>query len=479
MGLRVKIIKRLGITVALSTVCLFVYLFLGGSDAERPTMPDLGLVDEAVKEEDNWFVALAASTNLVSLSKEEALFVSSAWSSPRGWWRHDFASEKQAFDKLDDLISRHGELFKQLGMNVKRRGWRHTSREAAARNFIMDEGFGLAKSAGVKLLDLKVKRELDQGEFMFAFADLRTLFSLEFAVMRGAENWSTCLVAQEQLTKTVRRFMPFVTQLDEQQLMELQTLLNENGACLVRAYANAYAREVETAEARFDWYYRKGGCEQMMASLRSALSSLARNLDKEAETLSRAAFKLPHFNRFSFHFNRSLARYYEEAARIHANLLRGKYDLPIRRIRVVTGGKPDSDLWSLPIFPNWIGRAMYRKLPDSGAWMCFVTASKLSAVSQDRVVIAANRYRLEEGKYPESLESLVPKYLDAVPDDPFGSGKIGFIPGQGTIHSVGENGCFNGVIPPEGAKALHYTNERGERRWYTPYIRKLDGTSLE
>lgn len=37
--------------------------------------------------------------------------------------------------------------------------------------------------------------------------------------------------------------------------------------------------------------------------------------------------------------------------------------------------------------------------------------------------VALERYRKDFGSYPEMLERLVPKYLDAVPMDPFGSGK--------------------------------------------------------
>ena len=474
-----KFLKRVGVMVALVAVCLFAYLFLGGIDAEHPAAPDLGLGVQTVKEEDNWYVALVAVTNLVSLTEDEQRFVSSASSSPREWWRiHDFASEKDALAKLDALIARHGELFKRLGGNVHRRGWWRPPQDVPADanpGHRVYEDCALITGWVVKLLDLKIKRELDQGEFMFAFADMKTFYSLGLAVMRGAEGLVACESAKGQLRKTMRRFMPFVTQLDGEQLAVLRQLLDEQAADMIATSANAYARQVAAAEAHFDWLYRRGGVEQMQANLLSALSSVSGKLGKGVEGVSRAAFKVPNFNRFSFHFNRSLARYYEESAKTHANLLRGKYDLAIRAQYVL----PQNPKWNLPVYPNWLGRVVFASLAEQGGWSCLLSAASRFAVSADRVVIAANRYRLDKGEYPRELQALVPDYLDAVPDDPFGDGKLGFNVAQGTVHSVGENGGFDGVVPPEGAKVLHFTNENGVRRWYTPYIRRLDGKPLE
>jgi hypothetical protein len=61
--------------------------------------------------------------------------------------------------------------------------------------------------------------------------------------------------------------------------------------------------------------------------------------------------------------------------------------------------------------------------------------------------LAIERYRLATGKVPDSLEELVPKYLEAVPIDPFDPDekplryvkiKKGYI-----IYSIGEDGTDN------------------------------------
>lgn len=461
-----KLIKKIIAILAVSVVCLGAYLFLGGIDTERPAPPDFGLGVERVGEDDNWFTALVAVTNLVSLNEEEGDWV---WRASRG--------DTNAFTtaRLDAVLARHGELFRRLGANVNRRGWQHpvpeTKAEQAALALRMDDR-ALLNGNVVQLLDLKIQRELDQGEFMFAFADLRVLVSMVSAGMRGAENVIACEVAAVQLRKTMRRFLVFVAQLDADQLKELQQMLDALANDFIANYALAYAREVGTVEARFEWMYRRGGAEQMQENLSALMKSFsAKLLDKSVVGFSQAAFKLPNFNAFSFHFNRSLAGYYEESAKIYDNLLRGKYDIPIRALRVQT---PDVK-WKLPIYPNWIGRVMCASLPAQGAKLCLWEAAGLFVVSADRVVVAANRYRVDHAEYPKELQQLVPEYLDAVPMDPFGDGAIGFNAAQGTVHSVAENGGFDGVIPSDGAKAMHFTNADGVRRWYTPYIRRLDG----
>jgi len=62
-------------------------------------------------------------------------------------------------------------------------------------------------------------------------------------------------------------------------------------------------------------------------------------------------------------------------------------------------------------------------------------------------LIACDRYRVAHGRWPESLEALVPAYLDAVPDDPFGDGPLGYGPLAGggvMVWSVGADGVDDG-----------------------------------
>lgn len=62
------------------------------------------------------------------------------------------------------------------------------------------------------------------------------------------------------------------------------------------------------------------------------------------------------------------------------------------------------------------------------------------------VAVAATNYRIDTGHYPSSLEELVPKYLPAIPADPFDGKPMRYLlkDGQVTIYSVGDDRVDDG-----------------------------------
>lgn len=62
------------------------------------------------------------------------------------------------------------------------------------------------------------------------------------------------------------------------------------------------------------------------------------------------------------------------------------------------------------------------------------------------VRIALQRYRLEHGQFPESIEQLVPKFLDKVPEDPFDGQPLRYAirDGEPLVYSVGRDQVDNG-----------------------------------
>lgn len=70
---------------------------------------------------------------------------------------------------------------------------------------------------------------------------------------------------------------------------------------------------------------------------------------------------------------------------------------------------------------------------------------------------ACERYRREMGSYPETLDALVPKYLDSVPRDTFSGGAMRYSLKRGILWSVGQNAADDG-----GATF----NDKGEPGYY-------------
>jgi len=63
-----------------------------------------------------------------------------------------------------------------------------------------------------------------------------------------------------------------------------------------------------------------------------------------------------------------------------------------------------------------------------------------------RAALAVEQWRLKNGAWPESLDALVPDLLDAVPQDPFTDGAIGYAREKAGVllYSVGRNGYYDG-----------------------------------
>jgi len=60
-------------------------------------------------------------------------------------------------------------------------------------------------------------------------------------------------------------------------------------------------------------------------------------------------------------------------------------------------------------------------------------------ISATQLTIAMKAYYLDNGRYPNSLEELVPKYISEIPKDPFDGGKIRYNKNTNTIYSIGSD----------------------------------------
>jgi hypothetical protein len=77
--------------------------------------------------------------------------------------------------------------------------------------------------------------------------------------------------------------------------------------------------------------------------------------------------------------------------------------------------------------------------------------------------LAAERYRVATGNWPETLEALTPEYLDAVPEDPFDGQPLRYLrePTRLVIYSVGpdlaDDGGEEALAPKGGGLPLDIT----------------------
>jgi hypothetical protein len=99
--------------------------------------------------------------------------------------------------------------------------------------------------------------------------------------------------------------------------------------------------------------------------------------------------------------------------------------------------------------------------------------------------VAAERYRLRHGRWPEGLAALVPDFLPAVPLDPFDGQPLRYhrLADGVVIYSVGEDGTDNGgrladLNPPSLFGRTPANTDLGFRLWDVPHRGQLPKTPI-
>jgi len=109
-----------------------------------------------------------------------------------------------------------------------------------------------------------------------------------------------------------------------------------------------------------------------------------------------------------------------------------------------------------------------------------------------RAGLAVEQWRMKNGRWPQRLEDLVPEFLNAVPQDPYSDGTIGYSQtehGAVILYSVGPDGKYSGGRTQEEAPAhqpeaydllfrLLPPKERGVRQIVAADWRDYGGTTL-
>jgi len=89
--------------------------------------------------------------------------------------------------------------------------------------------------------------------------------------------------------------------------------------------------------------------------------------------------------------------------------------------------------------PNGAGRMLMKVLEPSMQRALLAMCRTQGEIQGTRLVVACNRFENEKRHWPESLQELVPAYLDAVPKDPFDGEPFRYSAEKGIVYSVGPN----------------------------------------
>jgi hypothetical protein len=94
---------------------------------------------------------------------------------------------------------------------------------------------------------------------------------------------------------------------------------------------------------------------------------------------------------------------------------------------------------------------------------CQLTAHNQTEINQALIACALERFRIARGDYPETLDALVPQFLDTIPHDVIGGQPLHYHRGVGgtfVLYSIGWNGRDDG-----GVRGKPWPNTDGDWVW--------------
>lgn len=179
--------------------------------------------------------------------------------------------------------------------------------------------------------------------------------------------------------------------------------------------------------------------------LGSDMSARSRMLDDpwgniERNFLFALLMACPGYASYTFQPNRTLQAHQAEMERFCRKVDEGLYDMSYAQER--HAGSTARKIGFGPLTRNFLGQKEMPSRDDSYAVLFerrFKSRSFIAA-------LACKSYRAKHGKLPDSLDELVPEFLDEVPLDPYDGEKLRWNAEKGYFWTKGRDGDFNGTL---------------------------------
>ena len=179
--------------------------------------------------------------------------------------------------------------------------------------------------------------------------------------------------------------------------------------------------------------------------LGSDMSARSRMLDDpwgsiERNFLFALLMACPGYASYTFQPNRTLQAHQAEMERFCRKVDEGLYDMSYAQER--HAGSTARKIGFGPLTRNFLGQKEMPGRDDSYA-VLFERRFKLRSFI---AALACKSYRARHGKLPDSLDELVPEFLDEVPLDPYDGEKLRWNAEKGYFWTKGRDGDFYGAL---------------------------------
>ena len=404
-----RIVKWLGVVVVVLTAVVLAVLIIGSRDVERPDDAAIR-VELSVRPPDceNVYLGFVAATNAVRVKAEGHAM-------------------RMPADEADRLVATNVEALAIFHEAANRRVWYDVD--------VRDNGSMVVGITGLmhlyQIVRMKARRDVERERIAEARQDAADLMAFASKMSDEAETRITWMVASAFRGAACSIAMDILAtgKASDADLAALKTLVGEQAEVKIDFRRLVYA----------DFRY-----------------SLTRQLWRGPNPSLR--------ERYSLHPNRTLAEIIARSQKVVAMLEKG-YDRTIGSQRASGDGMMPGQ-WCL--FPNAGGRSFADMFLESWLSCSRTRESDAFACLAAETCLAAEQFRRTNGRVPAALEELVPKFLSAVPRDPFESSRpLSYDAERGVAWTVGPDGNYNGQMRTSRQILLG-----------AKYARRLDGRRI-
>ena len=487
VAFKVVVFGCLGLVLALAGLSAFFYI--AGRDIDPPDVSDLlPPAPPPIEPSENMVPVLMDATNCLALANGDKALINSY---RKDDWNHKLnldatnsvvLTEQEARELVDRILTTNAALFAALDVAVTRPRAQYPA--GLELRFMIPESYetpvysmlwsfedmawwygGLVALRARRLRENRCSAEAVEELLRYGEMFARLSYKIESPTCILSIRSPNSLVVDELVKAVVKDDLAddICVRIDEActrwAQMRLEAL-EKDSAYLIWRVRNTLARDRgvtfeqyfpdEYFEVPPDWYDCKWA-------------------EKLSDGLKWTVKSFPGYERYAFQPNRTLAEWASAWREAKPIVIALPYTVETRTR--LSEMEKAYDKQFHPLRRNCVGSYELASYKLAAAWRFY---GRIAFYNDSyRVVIAAARYRRKHSSLPPTLDALVPEFLAEVPRDPYDASRpLGYDVEQGTIHTVGADGAFDGKIPKPNAR---YGGLRGERY---RCIRRIDGRQV-
>lgn len=433
------------ITLLLTVVGL---LYADIWDIDPPDVSDLEIKYVAVPPEDNAFTYLKQASEIYyepepgeGVSEDEFY----------NYFYEVVEGRKSDSELFDDYMAKNQKTLSLITQALNCSSYQSKELLPSGKTIDFENAFSVSEAMAVsRLLEHSFFYQLDKKLYEQAFESITNRLQLGMLMLNMKNpSYIDSLAATAILMGTTRKFVENIKHFSNDSILNFPKRFVGKGA-IDKVFVEA---------GRFEYclsaYY---------TDCISEIVEEGRADESEEYMIDALPFQAERFGWF-FQPNRTKKQFYEFYKMFNSLLCKENYKKSSLALeKFVSKRKISPEILLSEWGENAIGKVLNYALQGSGQGILENKFELQSHIEATRTAIACELYRRKYGELPESLNTLVPDFLESVPSDPFDGKPLRYDKQKKIIYSVGENLIDSGGIGEREIKKMKSGTEKRKAR---------------